>query len=64
MLVNPDCCRLLVNCCRRPDPAGWELVAVVAAGAEPELEPGVCARAIDDTVVRTAAATRIVFFIA
>jgi hypothetical protein len=64
MLVNPDCCRLLVNCCRRLDPAGCGLVAVVAAGAEPELELGVCARAIDETVVRIAAATRMVFFIA
>ena len=64
MLVNPDCCRLFVNCCRRLEPPGCGLVVVAAEGAEPELGFDDCARAKDETVVRIAAATRVVFFIA
>src|SRR5579864_4132595 len=64
ILVKPDCCKLLVNCCRSPGPPACGFVVVVAAGAavpKPEFAP--CASAADDTVVRMAAATKIFFFI-
>src|SRR5579863_9416487 len=64
MLVNPDCCRPFVSCCRRPGLLGCGLAVVVGEGAEPELELTACAKATDETVVRIAAATRVVFFIA
>src|SRR5579863_3522159 len=63
ILVKPDCCKLLVNCCRRPGPPGCDLVVVIAGAVlEPELTP--CASAPDETVVSMATATKIVFFIA
>lgn len=64
MLVNPDCCRLFVNCCRMLDWLGCGLAVVAGVGAEPEFELAACAKATDDTVVRIAAATIVVFFIA
>jgi len=45
------------------DRLGCEL-AVAGVGAEPEFELAACAKATDDTVVRIAAATIVVFFIA
>jgi ribosomal protein S12 methylthiotransferase accessory factor YcaO len=49
MLVNPDCCRLFVNCCRMLDWLGCGLAVVAGVGAEPEFELAACAKAIDDT---------------
>lgn len=64
MLVKPDCCKLFVNCWRRLDPPGCGLVVVAADGAMPELGLADCAKANEETVVRIAAATSVVFFIA
>jgi hypothetical protein len=64
MLVNPDCCKLFVNCCRRLVPLDCGLVVVAGVGAEPEFEFAACAKATDETVVKIAAATKVAFFIA
>src|ERR1700689_81679 len=63
ILVKPDCCKLLVSCCRSPGPPGCGLAVVAAAGAVLESEFAPCASATDDTVVRIAAAPNVVFFI-
>jgi hypothetical protein len=43
---------------------GCGLAVVAGVGAEPEFELAACAKATDDIVVRIAAATIVVFFIA
>src|ERR1700684_263585 len=60
MLVNPDRCRLLVTCCLRLDPLVCALVVDAGVEGEPEFVLAACAATTDETVVKIAAATRVV----